>query len=163
MTAPQTRGKRIAAAAAMATALAIPAEGLRQFAYYDPPGILTVCYGATTDVVKGKKYSLEECRARLDADMLKAIETVERCVPGMPANKLAAFGDAVYNLGPTITCNRQKSTAARLLAAGQWDDACNQLPRWDKARVAGFMVALPGLTKRRGAERDLCLKDIQGA
>ena len=32
--------KRIAAATAIATALAVPAEGLRQYAYYDPPGIL---------------------------------------------------------------------------------------------------------------------------
>ncbi len=153
-----TKSKRVAAAAAIATALAIPAEGLRQFAYYDPPGILTVCYGSTTDVVKGKKYSLEECRQRLDADMLKAIETVDRCVPGLPANKLAAFGDAVYNMGPTIACNTKQSTAARLLASGQLDAACDQLPRWNKARVAGVMVELPGLTKRRAAERAVCLQ-----
>lgn len=159
--AKQTRGRRIAVAAAIATALAIPAEGLRQYAYYDPPGILTVCYGSTTNVIKGKKYSLEECRERLDADMLKAIEAVERCVPGLPANILAAFGDAVYNLGPTIACNTAKSTAARLLAAGQWDAACKQLPRWDKARVAGVMVPLPGLTKRREREREVCL--LRGA
>ena len=153
--------KRLTAAAALATALAIPAEGLRQYAYYDPPGILTVCYGSTTDVVKGKKYSLLECRARLDADMLKAIETVERCAPGLPENKLAAFGDAVYNLGSTIVCDKQRSTAARLLAAGNADEACAQLPRWSKARVAGAMVALPGLVKRRNAEMNLCLKGNQ--
>ena len=70
---------------------------------------------------------------------------------------LAAFGDAVYNLGPTIACNKQKSTAARLLDAGDLDGACNQLPRWDKARVGGVMVSLPGLTKRRAKEREVCL------
>lgn len=154
----QPRSKRIAVAAALATAIAIPAEGLRQYAYYDPPGILTVCYGSTTDVVKGKKYSLAECRQRLDIDMLKAIDTVDRCHPGLPDEVLAAFGDAVYNLGPTIACTRSKSTAARLLDAGQRAAACNQLPRWNKASVAGFMVALPGLTKRRAAEQELCLK-----
>lgn len=58
-----------AAALAIATALAIPAEGPRQVAYYDPPGILTVCYGSTTDVQRGKVYSMDECRARLGADM----------------------------------------------------------------------------------------------
>lgn len=134
----------------------MPAEGLRQFAYYDPPGILTVCYGSTTDVVKGKRYSLEECKARLDADMMKAVTQVDACVPGLPPNVLAAFGDAVYNLGPTIACNPQASTAARLLKAGNFPAACDQLPRWNKARVAGVMVELPGLTKRRHAERDLC-------
>jgi lysozyme len=151
------RSKRLSVAAALATAIAIPAEGLRQFAYYDPPGILTVCYGSTTNVVAGKKYSLDECRQRLDDDMLDAVEAVERCVPGLPPHVLAAFSDAAYNIGPAIACDKKRSTAARLLAAGEIEAACNQLPRWDKARVAGQMVALPGLTKRREKERQLCL------
>lgn len=152
-----TRNSRIVAAIAAATAIAIPAEGLRQFAYLDPPGVLTVCYGSTTNVERGKKYSLEECKARLDADMLAAVETVERCQPGLPENVLAAFADAAYNMGPAIACDRSRSTAARLLATKQYDAACNQLPRWNKARVAGQMVELPGLTKRREKERQLCL------
>lgn len=154
------RAKRLTVAAALASAIAIPAEGLRQYAYFDPPGILTVCYGSTTNVVKGKKYSLEECRVRLDADMAQAIEAVERCVPGLPEHVLAAFGDAVYNIGPKIACDTQRSTAARLLKAGDIAAACMQLPRWDKANIAGVMVSLPGLTKRRAAEKTLCLGDI---
>jgi len=149
--------KRLAAAAALATAIAIPAEGLRQYAYYDPPGILTVCYGSTVDVEKGRKYSLAECRARLDADMATAVRTVEACQPGLPENVLAAFADAVYNMGPTIACNPQRSTAARHLARDEYREACEQLPRWNKARVAGVAVELPGLTKRRQKEMDLCL------
>ncbi|HEY8606767.1 MAG TPA: hypothetical protein VIM12_06620 [Noviherbaspirillum sp.] len=47
-------------------------------------------------------------------------------VPGLPVNVLAAFSDAVYNMGPTIACNTGASTAA-----------CNQLPRWGEARVGG--------------------------
>jgi GH24 family phage-related lysozyme (muramidase) len=152
-----TPKQRAAIAAAIATAIAIPAEGLRQYAYYDPPGILTVCYGSTTNVVAGKRYTLDECKARLDTDMRSAIETVQRCVPNAPLNVLAAFGDAAYNIGPKIACDTEQSTAARLLAQGRWLDACSQLPRWDKARVAGVMLALPGLTKRREAERALCV------
>lgn len=145
-----------AAAAALAVAIAIPAEGLRQYAYRDPPGILTVCYGSTTDVQPGRRYSLEECRARLDADMAAAVATVDRCVPGLPENVLAAFADAVYNMGPTIACSLPNSTAARLLAQGRIGEACAQLPRWNKARIAGQLVELPGLTKRRAAEQALC-------
>lgn len=148
---------RLAAAAALATAIAIPAEGLRQYAYYDPPGILTVCYGSTVNVEKGRKYSLAECRARLDADMETAVRTVDTCHPGLPENVLAAFADAVYNLGPTIACNTARSTAARFLAQDNYHAACEQLPRWNKARVFGLMVELPGLTKRREMERQLCL------
>ena len=142
---------------AIATALAIPAEGLRQYAYNDPPGILTVCYGSTTNVVKGKKYSLDECKARLDADMMNAINQVDKCAPSLPDNVLAAFSDAVYNMGPKIACDKQNSTAARLLSRGDIAGACNQLPRWNRATVAGVSIELPGLTKRRAAERNLCL------
>ena len=149
---------RKAAAAALAIAIAVPAEGLRQYAYTDPPGILTVCYGHTgKDVVAGRKFSLEECNAFLNDDMRKAIDTVERCHPGLPAPVLAAFGDAVYNMGPSVACN---STASRHLAAGRIADACNELPRWVYAKVAGVNVKLPGLVKRRALERDLCLEGV---
>lgn len=154
----RSRTKSLIAAAIMATAIAIPAEGLRQTAYYDPPGVLTVCYGHTGSVVKGKVYSRAECDALLTDDMREAIAVVERCQPGLPDNVLAAFGDAVFNMGPTIACDTAKSTAARLLKAGDIDGACRQLPRWNKARVAGVAVELPGLTKRRNAEMELCLK-----
>ena len=158
MTTPK---QRAAAAAALATVIAIPAEGIRQFAYYDPPGILTVCYGHTgADVVAKRQYSMDECRAFLTADMQQAVTTVERCVPGLPVPVLAAFADAVLNLGPTIAYARASSTAARMLYAGDLVGACNQLPRWDKARLAGVLVALPGLTKRRAAERSLCLTRV---
>lgn len=139
----------------LATAIAVPAEGLRQYAYYDPPGILTVCYGHTGNVVKGKRYSLEQCRTLLNADMLKAVDTVERCHPGLPENVLAAFADAVYNIGPKVACD---STASKRLSEGRIEDACNELPRWNKARVSGVLVALPGLTSRRAKEQALCLE-----
>ena len=149
---------RKAAAAALAIAIAVPAEGLRQYAYEDPVGILTTCYGHTgKDVVAGRKFSLEECNAFLNDDMRKAIDTVERCHPGLPAPVLAAFGDAVYNTGPSVACN---STASRYLAAGRISDACNELPRWVYAKVAGVNVKLPGLVKRRALERDLCLEGV---
>ena len=154
MTAP--RSKRIAAAIAAATAIAIPAEGLRQVAYQDPPGIWTVCWGSTTAVQPGRVYSMDECRARLDSDMTVAVEAVERCQPGLPPNVLAAFSDAVFNLGPRVACDTANSTAARLLKAGRHMEACDQLPRWNRATVAGVSVELPGLTKRRARERELC-------
>lgn len=152
----KTRNKRAAIAAAAAL-FAAPMEGLRQYAYYDPPGILTVCYGHTGSVVKGKKYSVDECKALLAQDMMHAVDMVDRCVPGLPDPMHMAWADAVYNIGPKIVCDPKASTAARLLQAGKFEEACHQLPKWDKARVGGVLVALPGLTKRRQAEKDLCL------
>lgn len=150
--------KRRAAVVALVAAIAAPAEGLRQYAYYDPPGILTVCRGHTgPEVVEGKKYSLEECDAFFTADMRKAIDTVERCHPGLPIEVLAAFSDAVFNLGAVVACD---STASRYLAQGDLTAACNQLPRWNKAKVAGIYVTLPGLTTRRARELQACLRGV---
>ena len=146
---------------ALAASLAVPFEGLRQKWYYDPPGILSVCYGYTgKDIDKSKTYTLAECKALLNKDMLDAISIVDNCRPGLPPATLASWADAVYNLGPDIACNQSKSTAARLLAAGKLREACLQLPRWRFAKVAGVSVALPGLTKRRAAEMQLCLEGL---
>lgn len=155
-----TNKQKTAAAAVLATAIAIPAEGLRQFTYRDVgQGILTSCYGHTgADVKKGIKYSLAQCDAWLTADMKKAIATVDRCHPGLPVEVLAAFSDAVFNMGPTIACSKERSTAARYLYAGRLIDGCNQLPRWSRASVLGVMVTLPGLVKRRAREQELCLR-----
>ena len=151
---------RRAIALSLAVALAAPMEGMRQVWYYDPPGIPTVCMGHTGDVDKNKVYSIAECKALMNKDMLHAINIVEQCVPGLPPQTLAAFGDAVYNLGPTIACDTRNSTAARMLKAGDIHGGCWQLLRWDKAKIAGVFVALPGLTKRRGLDKDLCLKGL---
>ena len=159
---PTDRQKKYAAVSALAVAIAIPAEGLRQWAYEDiaNPKLLTVCYGSTTNVQKGVKYSLDECKARLDDDMRAAIAQVDACAPGLPVPVLAAFGDAVYNIGPRIACDTSASTAARLLKAGDLAGACQQLPRWNRATVAGRSVELPGLTKRRAKEMDLCMEGV---
>ena len=142
-----------------AIAIAVPAEGLRQFAYSDSGGVITTCWGSTTDVQAGKRYTQAECVERLSSDMLTAMRHVERCVPGLPWNELAAWSDAVFNLGPKIVCDTGSSTAARLLQAGEREAACRQLARWTKASVAGVMVELPGLVKRRQREMALCLGD----
>lgn len=147
----------MAAAVVAAAAIAVPAEGIRQWAYEDAgKGVLTVCYGSTTSVDPGRKYSLAECRARLDRDMNAAIAHVERCVPGLPEHQLAALGDAVYNLGPDVVCDTARSSVARLAQAGRVEEACDALLKWNKVKKAGMFIELPGLTKRRHHERDVC-------
>lgn len=151
---------RKAVVLALATALAIPAEGLRQWAYKDPPGIPTICFGSTKGVKMGDFRTVPECKALLTREMIEVIDAVDACRPGLPIPVLAAFADAAYNLGPNIACSDKTSTAARMLRAGDYAGACNQLIRWDKAKIAGIMVALPGLTTRRALERELCLTDV---
>lgn len=133
-------------------------------AYFDPPGVLTVCRGHTgADVIAGKQYSMGECDQFFSDDMRKAVREVDHCLPGLPVPVLAAFGDAAFNLGSKVACDPAKSTAARYLKAGRYDMACNELPKWNKATVAGVKVELPGLTTRRGVERGVCLTWSQNA
>lgn len=149
--------KGFAAAAAAAAALAAGFEGLRQNAYLDPrpnDAILTVCYGHTgADVDKTRKYSVDECKALLAQDMQIAIEAVNRCHPNLPFGVLVAFSDAAYNIGPKIACN---STASKYLSQGNFEAACKELPKWNKANGQ----VLPGLTKRRNKEMEICLDSI---
>lgn len=145
-------------ALAIAIALAIPAEGLRQFAYRDPAqGLPTICFGSTQGVQMGDFRTVPECKALLTKEMSDVISRVESCRPGLPINVLAAFSDLSYNVGTFAACDTSKSTAARYLAAGRYTEACNQLPRWNRAKVAGVSVELPGLTRRREMERKVCL------
>jgi GH24 family phage-related lysozyme (muramidase) len=158
-TTPTSRSQKAGTAAALVAALAAGHEGYRSYAYYDPPGVLTVCAGHTgPDVKKDVFYSKPQCDALLEKDAMGAVKQVDACVPDAPMTVLVAFGDAAFNLGPKIACDKANSTAARLLAAKDWVGACQQLPRWDKARIMGVLVPLPGLTKRRADEMNYCLK-----
>ena len=151
----KTHAKRGGAAVAAVCAMATCYEGTVLKSYVDPVGVLTACIGHTGPEVRlGQTFTRTQCASLLNADVTKAVAQVTACVPAAPDRILASFGDATYNLGPTIACDRSRSTAARLLAASQWDAACLQLPRWN---TAGGHV-LPGLTRRRQAELDLCLK-----
>lgn len=155
MSAPTSVGAR---ALVIALALVASFEGLRLAAYIDPVGIPTACFGTTAGVQLGQTYTLEQCRELLGEELQDALDIVDRCAGStvLTENQRAAFGSAVYNLGPRVVCG-PGSTLAVYLRAGRVAEACHQLVRWDKARVAGQLVALPGLTRRRAAERDLCL------
>ena len=152
-----TPAQRKAAALSVAAAIAAPAEGLRQWAYRDPIGLPTICFGSTQGVKMGDFRTVPECKALLTKEMYATVSRLDTCRPGLPINVLAAFSDAAYNVGEHIACDSTRSTAARLLAAGRYDEACQQLPKWSYARVAGVAVQLPGLVKRREMERRLCL------
>jgi lysozyme len=149
--------KQRTAVAAIAMTIAVPMEGLRQWAYKDPIGLPTICFGSTKGVKMGDYRTLGECQALLKGEMYATVQAVDSCRPGLPINVLAAFSDAAYNIGEHIACNGSRSTAARYLAARDYEAACRELLKWDKARVAGVLVALPGLTNRRQLEMELCL------
>lgn len=147
-----SRLKRNTTLAAVVVAMVGGFEGLRTYAYKDPIGIPTICFGETRGVQMGDKATVAECKAMLAGRLVEFETGMMKCVKvPLPDPSFTAFLSFTYNVGTGAFC---KSTLARKLNAGDLRGACNELSKWDKA--AG--IRLPGLTKRRQIERDLCLK-----
>lgn len=143
--------KAIAGGFAAALSLVAYFEGERLAAYYDPVGIPTICFGHTATAKIGQTKTREECRDLLAEDLYKSWTAVERRakVP-LTDGQRAAFASFVYNVGEGAFAG---STLLRKLNAGDYVGACNELRRWVYAKG----IKLPGLVKRREAERELCL------
>lgn len=152
---------RLIAGAAALVMAALPAkEGVRYVAYSDPVGVPTLCMGHTKGVKLGMTATHEQCLAWAGQDVMAALNDVRRCHPELAftPEQLAAFTDGVFNLGPKLVCDTKNSTMARLLKAGDIEAACREFPKWNKGRVLGVLVALPGLTKRRAHNMAQCLE-----
>lgn len=147
--------RKKAGALAIAVSIVGGFEGLRQVAYLDPVGIPTACFGETKGIKMGMRFSRAECEGLLIDSLLEADSYVQKCVrlPDLPDYRHAALVSFTYNVGGTAFCN---STLVRKLNAGDIVGACNELPRWNRAKG----IALPGLTKRRNAERDMCMRGL---
>jgi lysozyme len=129
-------------------------EGCRLDAYRCPAGIPTIGYGATgPDIRMGMKWTQEQADERLAEDLARFAEGVERLVlVDLTDNQFAALVSFAYNVGLGALAG---STLLRKLNAGDYEGAADQFPRWNK----GGGRVLPGLVRRRAAERDLFLSD----
>jgi lysozyme len=152
--------RRLLAGALLATSAAGVAfvghhEGLKQVAYRDPVGIVTVCYGHTATARMGQSYSKEACQALLQSD-LRAAEAAVRRLVKVPLSQetFDALVSFTFNVGEG---NFAKSRLLRKLNAGDYEGACRELPRWVTARGQ----VLPGLVTRRAEEMHLCLKGVR--
>ncbi|MNN30269.1 Lysozyme RrrD [compost metagenome] len=127
-------------------------EGLRLQAYQDSVGVWTIGYGATRSVQPGMKVSKEQAERMLLSDVKRFEPEVERLITSpLNQNQWDALVSFTYNLG---AANLESSMLRRLLNAGNYVAAAEQIPRWNKA---GGKV-LPGLVRRRAAERELFLE-----
>jgi lysozyme len=81
---------------------------------------------------------------------------VLKCVPGFADQRrryaFAASIDAAYNAGTSAFC---RSRMARSFNAGKWKAGCEGFRGW---YVLAGGKKLPGLARRREAERSLCLE-----
>jgi len=146
---------------ASAAAFTAKWEGLRTSAYVDPVGVWTVCYGETKGVQPGDKYSAAKCQEMLERELKLYGTALGECLAvEMPAGAAVAFLDWSYNIGTGAAC---RSTLVRKANAGDLFGACDELLRWDKARINGRLQRLRGLTNRRRDEHSRCVQSLIAA
>lgn len=131
-------------------------EGLELRAYQDSVGVWTIGYGHTAaagppTVYAGQTITEAEAEAILKRD-LELFERGVRDLVTVPlnSNQFSALVSFAFNVGLGAL---RDSTLLRLLNAGDYQGAADQLPRWVKAGGQ----TLPGLVRRRDAERALFL------
>lgn len=126
-------------------------EGLRLTAYQCSAGVWTVGYGSTRGVQPGLTISEADATERLRLDVHDAEDCVSDAVErDLTQNQYDACVSLCFNIGCKAFKN---STLVRLLNEGQTEAAAGQFSRWNKAN----QKVLPGLTRRREAERALFL------
>jgi lysozyme len=136
-------------------------EGFRKDAYICPAGVPTIGYGATTwgngqKVKMGEVVSMTLAEKLLMADLEKR----SKSLAGLKVNQnqFDALISFVYNLG--IGAFRG-STLFRKVQQDPNDPTIRaEFMKWNKARVAGKLVELRVLTRRRDAEANLYYAEI---
>lgn len=129
-------------------------EGLRLKAYRCPAGVWTIGVGHTGAGVKADSVLTEhQANAVLDVDLDRFERGVLSALDGTPATQpqFDALVSFAFNLGVAALA---RSTLLRKFKAGDVEGAGAEFMKWQYA--AGKVM--PGLVRRRAAERALFLK-----
>lgn len=138
--------------AALAVGMIAVFEGCYTYAYRDPVGIPTVCFGHIEDVQMGDRYTKDQCKQMLLDDLPRYQAQVDQCIHvPMPPHRQAAILSFTYNVGGGALC---KSSVARGLNKGDVQGGCDALLLYRYAKG----IPLPGLKTRREEERRHCLR-----
>lgn len=160
----------------LAAELAKPFEGLSLKPYYDPVGFPTQGFGrllsrqfwgplgrppqnnkekvTAQEWLENKYPVIDEHTAEiwLQQDMIKAINATIRLCPGaVKSTQIAAIADFAFNCGAG---NLEISSLRRKVNRNDFDGASDEFLKWVYARG----VKLPGLVRRRVAEREMFLR-----
>lgn len=142
-------------------------EGCRLIAYKPTPtDPWTIGWGHTGPFVhSGLVCTQEEADQWLENDLAQAAAVVDNAVKvQLTQNQRQALIDFVYNVGPgkiggkdgfVHLSNGEPSTMLKLINSMLFSDAAEQFGKW----VRGGGIILPGLQKRREAERLLFLTE----
>lgn len=124
-------------------------------AYLDPVNVWTIGYGHTEGVKPGDAITKDKAETFLKQDMEKFEKVVERYVTvPLNSNQFSALVSFTFNVGDGAF---NGSTLRKLLNQSKYDAAAEQFTRWVYGTVNGKRVKLPGLVRRREAERRLFL------
>lgn len=133
-------------------------EGFKSKAYRCPAGIWTVGYGTTfidgDPVQPGMTVTLAEAESLIKKDLEqfeKAVSDAVR-VP-LNQNQFDALVSLCYNIGPG---GFRRSSVLSNLNLGNYDKAASSIMNF----VKGGGKVLPGLVRRRQAEKDLFEKAV---
>lgn len=134
-------------------------EGLRLRAYLCPADVPTIGYGTTVypdgrRIRVGEEITQAQAEEYLRNDLRVFEREVERMVlVPVNENQFSALVSFAYNVGPAAL---RKSTMLRFINEHRYADAAGEFARWNQA--AGKV--LPGLVRRREAERALFIKPV---
>jgi len=134
-------------------------EGTKYYAYDDVGGVPTVCQGYTgKDVIRGKRYTPEECSDFLTKEVVIHSAGVLNCVNApLSLNQYNAYTLFAYNVGVQGFCT---SRALRLLNQGEYEASCKALSHSSDGRPVWSYVGdrfVQGLYNRRVYETAMCL------
>lgn len=141
------------------TALVAAFEGFRSWPYRDAVGVWTIGYGETRGIGPGtspwtEPYARAQLKRRLNRDYLAPVLKVDRALGlNLKQRELDALASLVYNLGPGIL--GPGYTMGSALRSKSRSRIANAFLRYNKAGGR----TLPGLVRRRNAERRVFLGD----
>lgn len=141
-------------------------EGCRLEAYLDSVGVPTIGHGHTLGVKLGDVITQDEADRLLREDDLPQYEKAVSdavmgpigTVPTPTINQFDAMVCLCYNIGVSAF---MKSSVARRFRQENIRGAADGFLMWNKGRIDGILVVLPGLDRRRKAERRLFLTGEQ--
>lgn len=146
-----------------------PWEGLVLKSHWDPYAkIYDICYGETRLDGKPVGPGMTKTKAQCEAILAKRVTTdyykpITKCVSGFlkaPVSVQASMTSGAYNFGVSAMC---KSTAARMVAAKRYLDACLAQTAFNKAggRVVNGLVKRREMgDKQRIGEAELCVSGL---